>query len=144
MSRILFLNQPSIGHLNTLLSIATQMKEDGHEVSFLAPGIIGSKINTQNLGPGGAVPYLIQKNNIAVNVIRPHFSLALSAIILPFMPGYNETAYALDMFSRGIVYYTKNILKAIESEKPDIMVSYFAFFASSVAAELANIPGIAL
>ena len=136
MSRILFLNQPSIGHLNTLLSIASQMKEDGHEVSFLVPGIMRSKMNTQNLGPGGAVPYLIQKNDIAVNVIRPHFSLAVSAIILPFMSGYNETVYALDMFSKGIVYYTKSILKAIESNKPDIMVSDFTFFASSVAAEL--------
>lgn len=140
MSRILFLNQPSIGHLNALLSIASQMKEDGHEVSFLVPGIMGSKMNTQNLGPGGAIPYLIQKNDITVNVIRPHFSLALLAIILPFMSGHNETVYALDMFSKGIVYYTKSILKAIESSKPDIMVSDFAFFASSVAAELAKIP----
>lgn len=144
MSRILFLNQPSIGHLNTLLSIASQMKEDGHEVRFIVPGIMGSKMNAQNWGPGGAVPYLIQTNNIAVNVIRPHFSLALSAIILPFMSGYNETVYALDMFSKGIVYYTKNILKAIESMKPDLMVSDFAFFASSIAAELAKIPWIAV
>lgn len=116
------------------------MKEDGHEVSFLVPGIPGSKLNTQNLGPGGVVPYLIQKNDIAVNVIWPHFSLALSAVILPFRSGYNETVYALEMFSKGIVYYTKSILKAFEVNKPDIMVSDFTFFASSVAAELANIP----
>ncbi len=140
MSRILFLNQPSIGHLNTLLSIASQMKEDGHEVSFIVPGIMGSKMNAQNLGPGGAVPYLIQKNDIVVDVIRPHLSLALSAIILPFLSGYRETVYAVDMFSKGIAYYTRGILKAIESSQPDIMVSDFAFFASSVAAELTQIP----
>lgn len=140
MSRILFLNQPSIGHLNTLLSIASQMKDDGHEVSFLVPGIMGSKMNTQNLGSGGAVPYLIQKNDIAVNVIRLHFSLALSAIILPFMSGYNETVYALDTFSKGVVYYTKRILNFIESNKPDILVTDFAFFPSSLAAELTKIP----
>lgn len=134
------MSQPSIGHLNTLLSVASQMKEDGHEVRFLVPGIVGSKLNTQNLGPGGAVPYLIQKNGIAVDVIWPHFSLALSALILPFRSGYNETVHALEMFSKGIEYYTKSILKALEVNKPDIMVSDFTFFASSVAAELANIP----
>lgn len=35
MSKILFLSHPTIGHLNTLLSIAIQMKEDGHDVRFL-------------------------------------------------------------------------------------------------------------
>lgn len=34
MSRILFLNQPTVGHLNTLLTIALQMQADGHTVHF--------------------------------------------------------------------------------------------------------------
>ncbi len=39
MSKVLFLNQPTIGHLNTLLTIALQMRENGHQVHFLVPSV---------------------------------------------------------------------------------------------------------
>jgi MGT family glycosyltransferase len=56
------------------------------------------------------------------------------------MSGYSETVYTVDMFSKGIAYYVKSIVKAIASDRPDIIVSDFTFFASSVAADLTRIP----
>lgn len=144
MSKILFLNLPSVGHLNTLLTIALQMKETGHEVSFLVPGFANFDFKIQILQIAAQIPKLIEKAGLEVKTIPPSL---LSAILVPFLPlasGYTELMLALGLASIGIDFYTTNIIKHIEKVRPDILVTDFAFFASSIAAEATNIPYVTI
>lgn len=140
MSKIIFLNQPSVGHLNTLLSIACQMKADGHSVRFLVPGIQGIRTGIQILDAGNAIPDMIARNGLAFDRLPPHPSLVWNACLLPFKSGYDETVHAFDMFFKGIEHYTRHILGFLEKYSPDILVTDFAFPATSLAAEIAKIP----
>ena len=38
MSKVIFLTHPTIGHLNSLLTIALKMRENGHDIQFVVPG----------------------------------------------------------------------------------------------------------
>lgn len=53
MVKALFLTHPTIGHLNTLLTIALKMREDGHQVHFLVPGLsnIPYQIGSARIAP---------------------------------------------------------------------------------------------
>jgi MGT family glycosyltransferase len=140
MSKVLFLNHSSVGHLNTLLNIAIQMKEHSHTVRFLIPGARGHKTGIQLIDTAFALPEMIELNEIAVDLMPPKLTMLLPAARLARTSGYREIQLAIDLFSQGITHYTRQILKVIETYKPDRLVTDFAFFASAVAAEAANLP----
>ncbi len=140
MSQITFLNQPSIGHLNTLLSIANQMKAEGHSTRFLVPGGRGVKTGIQILDTGFAIHQKIEQSGHAFSALSPAWSPLWKALFLPFKSGYAEIEHALDIFSSGLEHYTRHVLKQIERERPDILVTDFGFPASSLAADIAQIP----
>lgn len=144
MSKILFLNQPTVGHLNTLLSIAIQMKDDGHDVCFLVPGVQGIRTNIQILDTGFAVPERIKRNGLMCELMPPPLSVIWSAVGLPLKSGYAEIIHALNMFSEGIEHYTRHILKFIEVYRPDVLVTDFAFPATSLAADIAKVPYVVI
>jgi len=144
MSSVLFLNQPAVGHLNTLLGIARQMKADGHRVHFLVPGARVRKTNIKILDIGLQIPDRIKAYGLGCDVIPLSFSALWNAVRLPFKSGYDEIIHALNMFSRGIEHYTHHILKFIESYRPTILVTDFAFPAASLAADMADIPYVVI
>src|SRR5574341_1046632 len=128
MSRILFLNQPAMGHFNPLLSIALQMRGDGHEVRFLMSGLERSAFAPPAARGAASIPAIVRSQKIPLALIPPAVSMLLPALRLPFAAGYDELALSMDMFSRGITSYTKQVLRVIERIKPDILVADFAFF----------------
>jgi MGT family glycosyltransferase len=144
MNKILFLNQPTVGHLNTLLSIAIQMKEDGHDVRFLVPGLQGTRTNIQILDTGFTIPERIKRNGFICELMPPPLSVLWSAVSLPLKSGYAEITHALNIFSEGIEHYTRQILKLIEIYHPDVLVTDFAFPATSLAADIAKIPYVVI
>jgi MGT family glycosyltransferase len=140
VSKALFLNQPSVGHLNTLLSIATQMKEDGHHVRFLIPGLRTPRTGIQILDTAAALPDTIRRNGIDVDLIRPPLGVIWSGLFLPLKSGYAEVVYAVGLMAKGIVPYTRRILRFLEGDRPEVIVSDFAFPAAGLAAEITSIP----
>jgi MGT family glycosyltransferase len=140
VSRVLFLNQPSVGHVSTLLNIALQMKEDGHEVSFLMPGMRLPKMYLQMIDTAMAIPEMIRKNGIPVTLMRPPFSMLWAGAFLDKKTGFEEILAAIKFMSKGVAQFTPKILKHIELERPDVMVTDFAFLGASIAAEAATIP----
>ncbi len=144
MSKILFLNQPSVGHLNTLLSIAVQMKDDGHDVRFLVPGFPAIKTNIQIIDTGLAIPERIRRNNLICELIPLPLSVMWHGIGLPFKSGYAEVIHALNILLEGIEHYTRHILKFIEIYQPDVLVTDFAFPAAGLAADIAKIPYVTI
>jgi len=144
MSKAIFLNQPTVGHLNTLLSIASQMKDDGHSVRFVVPSIRGVRTGIQVFDTGSAIPDRITRNGLVCDLIPPHLSLVWDAFLLPYKSGYEETTYAFNMFYKGIEHNTRYVLKFIETDCPDILVTDFAFPAASLAAEIAKIPYVVI
>jgi len=144
MSRIVFINQPSVGHLNTLLSIAIKMKSDGHDVRFFVPSIRLFKVGIQVFDTAIDILSRIERNGIPVDLLPPHLSHIWNAFFLPFKTGYNETSHAFSMFFDGLEHYTHHILKLIEVHTPDVLVTDFAFPATSIAADILNIPYVTI
>jgi MGT family glycosyltransferase len=142
MSKVLFITQPQIGHLNTLLTIALQMKEDGHQPSFLVPGVkgIGSDSRIEILKTAALIPELIEKNGLPVEMVKPSLVGALLATLLPFASRYNEFMLVVELSSIGIEQYTRSIISHIEQSKPDIVVTDFTLYSAYIAAERAGIP----
>lgn len=144
MSNVIFLNQPSVGHLNTLLSIASQMKEEGHSIRFLVPSVQGVRTGIQVFDTGSAIPDRITRNGLVCDLIPPHLSLIWNAFLLPYKSGYEETLHAFNMFYQGIEHNTRYVLEFIERYGPDVLVTDFAFPAASLAAEIAKIPYVVI
>jgi MGT family glycosyltransferase len=141
MSTVLFLNQPTTGHLNVLLTIALQMRDDDHKVQFLIPGKkIALDPPFQVLKDAMSLSKTIERHGISVDVILPPITTLIKAIRVPYTSGYNEFSLVVGLSSIGAAYYTKRILKFLTSIQPDVLVSDFAFFPAYFAAELADIP----
>ncbi|MBK7050651.1 MAG: hypothetical protein IPH54_07575 [Rhodoferax sp.] len=140
MSKIIFLNQPSVGHVNTLLSIASQMKDDGHSVRFLVPYVKGIRTGIQIFDTAIEVPHRIRRNGLDVDCLPPDLSVIWNSLLLPFKSGHGETIHAFNMFFLAVEHYARCVLRFVERYKPDILVSDFAFPAASLAAEIAGIP----
>jgi MGT family glycosyltransferase len=143
MSKILFLNHASFGHLNTLLTIALQMKSEGHEVSFMLPYAKTSS-NIGMIKSAEGVAGKIVANNIAMEAVRPSLSQLLYALRLPYTQGYQELKVAIKLFCAGLAHLSKQVIAKLEPGKPDVLVSDFAFFASAIAADALRIPYVTI
>lgn len=144
MSKILFLHQPSVGHMTTLLNIALQMQEDGHAVHFLLPGPRENKLRIQILETAYSLQETLQRNNISFDVLPPALTTLPSALLLPYKSGYDEIVQAIQLFSHGIDHYTRYILNYLHNHQTDLIVTDFAFPASSIAAEVTKIPYVVI
>jgi MGT family glycosyltransferase len=142
VSKIAFLSQASVGHVNTLLVIALQMKDDGNNIEFILPVDEKEKINIQIFQTARSIIDKVSSTGIKVLTVRPAVSTAFDAFMLPFAKGYDEVKRALSLFSRGIEHYVENILSLLKNNKPDALVSDFSFFSAHIVAELLNIPYI--
>jgi MGT family glycosyltransferase len=138
--RVLFLNQPTVGHANTLLNIALQMRSEQHTVSFLMPGFRHTGSRFKFLKAATRVPEIVAAHGIPVDLIRPPVRVLLQALRLPHSQGYAEIKLALELFSRGAYYYTRHVWAEVERLRPDVMVADFAFFPPHLVGELLNIP----
>jgi MGT family glycosyltransferase len=140
VSRVLFANQPQVGHLNTLLSIALQMRDDGHSVHFLVPGWRGFKTSIQVLKTAFKIPETLRGHGIGVDLVRPPLSVIWNGLFLPLKSGYAELQHAINIMSLGIPAYTRRFLRLLDRDRPDAMVVDFSLLGASLAAEIANIP----
>lgn len=66
MSDIAFLCHPTVGHLNTLLSMALRMKEDGHRTRFFIPGgpSLGFRLRPDILNNVVDVPAMVERTGL--------------------------------------------------------------------------------
>ena len=110
--RILFLSQPATGHLNPLLTIALQMRSEGHDVRFLIPGRkLPFKILEQLAGKfqmlrsSMAVPVSVASYGIPVELLPVPLTVSLRSIILPYNTGYSETLFAMVFLFRLSILY---------------------------------------
>jgi MGT family glycosyltransferase len=140
MARVLFLNQPQVGHLNTLLSIAKEMQGQGHAVHFLIPGLAAPKTHVQILDTATAIPETIRKNGLTVDLLRPSLGVIWSSLWLPFKTGYAEVRHAIGIMAKGVAPFGRGILDFVWRDPPDVMVTDFALAGAALAAEAAQIP----
>lgn len=138
--KVLFLNQPTVGHLNPLLTIALALREKSHQSHFLVPGIPDIDPRFHILRTSASVSNAIARHCFPVDIVLPPPAVIYKALLVPFTSGYQEFALVAELFTKGIEYYTKKILRLIERIKPDVIVSDFAFISAHIAAEITNIP----
>lgn len=132
------------GHFNPLFSIALQMQADGHQVKFLVPGSQGVNLNIGTLKNAAAIPKILEKNGIPVDVISLPIPLAatflLATSVAPKLSGYNELQFLLRLLPTGLKYITQQVIQHIEQWQPDAIATDFTFLASYLAAEITQIP----
>ena len=133
MSRVLFLNQPQVGHLNTLLSIALQMRDDGHAVHFLVPGWRGFKTSIQVLETAFKIPETAPTWHRRRS--HPSATVIWNGLFLPEVRLCRPSA--VNIMSLGI-RYTRRILRSSNETDP---TSWWSTFLSggNLAAEIVNI-----
>lgn len=142
MSDIAFLCHPTVGHLNTLLSMALRLSTDGHSARFYIPGkrSPGFRLKPDILNNVIDVPAAVEKAGLPVALLELPLGTAFHALFLPWTRGLAETRRALALFSAGLEPLTRNILRRLERKPPDAMVIDFAFFAAQLAAEKLGVP----
>jgi MGT family glycosyltransferase len=148
MSKILFVTQPMFGHFNPLLSIALQMRSDGHEVEFMVPGRSGENFRIGILKNATEIPKILENQDIPVELISLPIPLAetffLALSIAPKLSGYNELEFLLRVLPIGLKYTTLQILSHLHRIRPDAIAIDSTFLAPYFAAELAQIPCAAI
>ena len=109
--RILFLSQPSTGHVNTLLAMALQVRAEGHYVHFLLPGsrlpfrmiqLVADRFRM--LQAATVVPHFLASYNLPFDIVTVPMTVGLKSILLSCATGYRGTRYAFDLMSKGTGY----------------------------------------
>jgi MGT family glycosyltransferase len=144
MSDIAFLCQPSVGHLNTLLSMALQMKSEGHRPRFLVPGMSMPRWwpKVQVLETAAEVPATVERQGLPVERLRPPLLSGLHAIRMTRSTGYEELRHAVAAFSTGMASSARQVLRRLEQQGADVVVTDFAFFPAALAAEKLGLPWV--
>jgi MGT family glycosyltransferase len=146
MSHIAFLCHPTVGHLNTLLSMALRMIDDGHSVRFFIPTApsLGFRLRPDILNNAVDVPASVERLGLPLERLRLPIATAYHAILLSRTQGYEEVQRAQTLFLGGIESCARDILRRLERQRPDVMVIDFAFFAAILAAEKLQIPYVSV
>ncbi|HOD71060.1 MAG TPA: glycosyltransferase [Deltaproteobacteria bacterium] len=145
MSKVIFLTHPTIGHLNSLLTIALKMRENGHDIQFVVPGsnLADPRIKMFKVFYNGKiVPEIIRSRGIDINLLFPPLPYIYLAALIPTKKMFEETITAIRFFSSGIKSFTRRISRLVKNFKPDIIVSDFFFYSTPLVAELNNLPYI--
>ena len=130
MASFLFAAQPSIGHLTPMLTIAKQMRAEGHTIVFVCSA------------PAKATNIITISGFRLLNV-RPSIS-TLGFFLLPFTSGYVETFMAVKLFFSGLYHYARTLGQVLDELQPDAVVSDFAFPGACLAAESRDTPYIVI
>jgi MGT family glycosyltransferase len=146
MSDIAFLCHPTVGHLNTLLSIALRMRAEGHSVRFLIPSVpsLGFRLRPDILNNAVDVPASVERVGLPIERLFLPPATAFHAILLSRSSGYAEVKRAWALFTGGLGSLTRTVLRGFERQRPDVVVVDFAFPAGLLAAEKLNIPYVSV
>jgi hypothetical protein len=98
MSKVLFLTHPTIGHLNSLLTIALKMRENGHDIQFVVPGsnLADPRIKMFKVFYNGKiVPERIRSQGIDIRLLFPPLPYIYLAALIPTKKRFDETITAI-------------------------------------------------
>jgi len=146
MSQIAFLCHPTVGHLNTLLSMALRMGEEGHSTRFFIPTApsLPFRLRPDILNNAVDVPVSIERMGLALERVALPFATVFHAILLSRSSGYPEVRRAQSLFAGGVVPTARDIIRRMERQRPDVMVLDFTFHAGQLAAEKLGIPYVSI
>jgi len=146
MSDIAFLCHPTVGHLNTLLATALRMKAEGHRTRFFIPGApsLGFRLKPDILNNVVDVPAMVERAGLPLERLRPALGVIFHAIRLARSSGYEESRIALKLFTAGAEATTRDILRRLERQPADVLVTDFAFYPAIFAAEKLGLPWVAV
>ncbi len=126
MATYLFTAQAAMGHLNPMFAIARRLEARGHRIVFACPAT----------GP-------VEKAIAAKGFPLAKLAMPLSTIglaVLHMTSGFFETAFALRMFSAGLIPYARALGPILAEHAPEAVVTDFAFPAAGLAADVRGVP----
>jgi len=146
MSRVAFLCHPTIGHLNTLLSMALRMRAEGHQPRFILPS--GSlprfRWMPEVLKTVGEVAATVERQGLPVERLRMPLGALVPALRLASTMGYEELRLALKIFTAGMTPQARHVVRLLERQPVDVVVTDFAFFPAALAAERLGLPWVSV
>ena len=133
MSSFIFAIQPAIGHLNPMLSIAHQLRSEGHTVIFLcfAPKYIEKTVAVNGFPLVG-----IKGINTSL--------FPLGEFLLSLPSGFLETNNAIKLCYHRLSFFARAVGEVLDEIRPAVVVSDFAFPGACIAAESKNIPFVVI
>ena len=142
--KYLFLSNPAVGHTNSLISIALELKRIGEDVLFMLPGVnnefIRKRINRAEIH----IQDNLSDKKINFEIIPISLIQVYNGLVLEKKTGKEEWLHALKVFSSGAKRYFNFISHSIERYKPDAIIYDYTFFPAIAISEKFNIPRIAI
>lgn len=142
MSDVAFLCQPTVGHLNTLLSTALRLAAEGHTPRFLLPAApaLPFRLRPDILNNVVDVPAMVERAGLPLERLPLSPRTVVHAILLSRSSGYAELRRAWELFTSGLASSAKDLVRRLERRRPDVAVVDFAFFPGLLALEKLGIP----
>ena len=108
------------------------------------PGVRAAKTHIPILDATLAAPNTLKRHGLSFDLIRPPLSVGAGMLLVPYKSGYKEIVHAMNLFSRGIEYYTRRIVTFILTPMaPDMLRRPYSpwlnLVASATAAEAPRI-----
>jgi MGT family glycosyltransferase len=147
MSDIAFLCHPTVGHLNTLLSTALKMKVEGnYNPRLFVPGApsLGFRLRPDILNNVVDVPAMVVRAGLPLERLRPALGVLFHAVRLARSMGYQETRIALELFTSGAESGAREIIRKLERNPVEVLVTDFVFYPAILAAEKLGLPWAAV
>jgi MGT family glycosyltransferase len=116
----------AMGHLNPMLTIARQLRSEGHAIVFACHTLPHTE-------------KAIMANNFRLINIHPSL-YGIGLVFLPLTSGFFETFFASRIMFSGLMHYANAIKPILDEVQPDAVVSEFSFLGSCLAAETREIP----
>jgi len=142
--KIAFLSNPTVGHANYLIALATKALSQGDDICFFLPGINDRKLRRIINNPALQIPDKLENRNIPYCLLPIASSQLYRGLRVSSKRGFEEVIYALKVFNSGSKKYVNKLIELFESKKPDIIVYDYTFFPAIYVSELLNISRVAV
>lgn len=139
-----FVANPSVGHTNFLISLASEFIKNREEICFYLPGTSNKLIRRFSDDPIYTIDKKLSESSIPYKLISPSIFQFLLASQIHKKRGVEEVLYALKIFSAGSKHYTKILRSEFASFKPDCIIYDYTFFPAIAISEELNIARVAV
>lgn len=142
--KFLFLANPTVGHTNYLIELASSFMKKEEEVLFVLPGIKNENIKNLVNNPALKIDDKLKERKIPYYIIPMSLIQGFRGMMLDKKSGLNEILYALKVFSSGLNGYVRFLLKLCEQYKPDVIIYDYTFFPAIAVSEKLSIKRVAV
>ena len=142
--KLLFLANPTVGHTNYLIELASFFKEKGNQVHFALPGIANQRIIKALNNPALTINKKLETRQIEHSLIPISLLQGIRGMLLDRKKGLSEVLYALKVFVSGFNKYLRFLTDLCNKFEPDFIIYDYTFFPAIAVSEKLSIKRVAV